>query len=101
MRNSGAKNRFSLILALYILKVRHLSTSGLFDLLTYKIYHARRPLRREFPPSEVGITIHCSYCILADNTLRYLLTLTFDVFTLTGCHIRRVTRPTLPPVCRG
>ena len=59
MRNSGAKNRFSLILALYILKVRHLSTSGLFDLLTYKIYHARRPLRQEFPPSEVGMTIHC------------------------------------------
>jgi len=35
--------RFSLIFAFNILNVRHISTSGLFDLLTQKVYHTRRP----------------------------------------------------------
>jgi len=37
---------FTLIFPFYILNVGHISTSGLFDLLTYKVYHTRRPLRR-------------------------------------------------------
>ena len=43
---SAIWRRFPLIFALYILNLRHISTSGLFDLLTYKLYHTRRPLRR-------------------------------------------------------
>jgi len=34
---------FTLIFSFNILNVRHISTSGLFDLLTYKVYHTRRP----------------------------------------------------------
>ena len=36
---SAIWRRFPLIIAFYILNVRHISTSGLFDLLTYKVYH--------------------------------------------------------------
>ena len=38
--------RFTLIFAFNILIVSHISTSGLFDLLTLKLYHTRRPPRR-------------------------------------------------------
>ena len=36
---------FPLIVAFYMLNVRHISTSGLFDLLAKKVYHTRRPPR--------------------------------------------------------
>jgi len=41
---SAIWRRFPLIFAVYMPNVRHISTSGLFfDLLTYKVYHTRRP----------------------------------------------------------
>jgi len=43
---SAIWRRSPLIFALYILNVRHISTSGLFDLLTYKVYNTRRPPSR-------------------------------------------------------
>ena len=36
---SAIWRRFPLIIAFYILNVRHISTSGLFDLLTKKVMH--------------------------------------------------------------
>jgi len=43
---SAISRRFTLIFAFNILNVRHISTSGLFDLLIYKVYHTRRSPRR-------------------------------------------------------
>ena len=43
---SAIWRRFTLIFAFNILIVRHISTSGLFDLLAKKLYHTRRPPRR-------------------------------------------------------
>ena len=40
---SAIWRRFLLNFAFYMLNVRHISTSGLFDLLIYKVYHSRRP----------------------------------------------------------
>jgi len=40
---SAIWRRFPLIFAFYMLNVRHISTSGWFDLLTWKVYHKRRP----------------------------------------------------------
>jgi len=48
---SAIWRRFPLIFSFYMPSVRHISTSSLFDLLTYKVYHKRRPPRRLFPPS--------------------------------------------------
>ena len=38
---SAIRRRFPLNFAFYMLNVRHISTSGLFDLLTEKVYHTR------------------------------------------------------------
>ena len=43
---SAIRRCFTLIFAFNILIVRHISTSGLFDLLTWKVYHTCRPPRR-------------------------------------------------------
>ena len=43
---SAIWRRFTLFFAFIILNVRHVYTSGLFDLLTLKLYHMRRPPRR-------------------------------------------------------
>jgi len=40
---SAIWRRFPLISAFYMLNVRHISTSGLFDLLTKKVHHMRWP----------------------------------------------------------
>ena len=40
---SGIWRHFPLIFAFYMKNVRHISTSGLFDLLTWKVYLTRRP----------------------------------------------------------
>jgi len=40
---SAICQRFPLIFAFYMLKFRHISTSGLFVLLTQKVYHTRWP----------------------------------------------------------
>ena len=46
VQNFGDLAMFTLISAFYVPNIRHISTSGLFDLLTYKVYHPRRPPRR-------------------------------------------------------
>ena len=47
---------------------------------------------------EVDMTIHCRViAFLSADTLRDLVTLTFDLLTLNSCHIWRVTCTTLPP----
>jgi len=47
---------------------------------------------------EVDMTIDCRVtAFLSADTLRDLVTLTFDLLTLNRCHTRRVTWPTLPP----
>jgi len=52
---SAIRRRSPLIFAFYILNVRHISTSGLFDLLTYKVY----PTLIIPTKFEVDMTIHC------------------------------------------
>ena len=57
----------------YMLNVLHISTAGLFDLLTSII-----PTK-----FEVDITIHCRViAFLSANTSRDLVTLTFDLLIL-------------------
>jgi len=47
---------------------------------------------------EVDMTIHCRVkAFLSADTSRDLLTLTFDLLTLSSCHTRRITWPTLTP----
>ena len=46
VQNFGDLAMFTLIFAFYVPNVRHISTSRLFDILTYKVYHPRRPPRR-------------------------------------------------------
>jgi len=48
---AAIRGRFLLIFALDKLNVRHISTSGLVDLLTYKMCHVMRTSRWKFPPS--------------------------------------------------
>jgi len=61
---------FPLIFAFYKLKVSRISTSGLFYLLRQVWRWYGHPLP--------------SYCVLAADTLRDLVTLTFDLLTLTS-----------------
>jgi len=50
---------------------------------------------------EVDMTIHCRViAFLSANTLRDLVTLTFDVLTLNIRHAWRVTWATLPPIMK-
>jgi len=69
---SAIWRRFTLIFAFSILNVRHISTSGLLDLLT-------------------------SYSLLSADTSRDFVTLTFDLLILNNCCVWRVTCPTLLP----
>jgi len=47
---------------------------------------------------EVDMTIHCRVTVfLSADTSRDLVTLTFDLLTLSSCHTWRVTWSTLPP----
>jgi len=65
-----------LIIAFYILNVRHISTSGLFDRLTTRV-HPTLIIPTEF---EVDMTIHCRVtAFLSAITSRDLVTLTFDL----------------------
>jgi len=67
---------FTLIFAFNILIVRHIFTSALFDILT----------------------IHCRVtAFLSADRSRDLVTLTFNLLTLSSCHTWRVTWSTLPP----
>jgi len=43
VRNFGDLATFSVDICIYMLNVLHISTSGLFDLLTEKVYHTRWP----------------------------------------------------------
>ena len=45
VRNFGDLGTFSINFCFQMLNVRHISISGLFDLLTWKVYHTRRPRR--------------------------------------------------------
>jgi len=89
---SAIRRCFALIFAFNILIVRHISTSGLFNLLTYKLASI---ISTKF---EVDMTIHCRViaCLPAD-TSRDFVTLTFDLLTLNSCCAWRVTFPTLLP----
>ena len=88
--------RFPLIFAFYMLKVRHIFTSGLFDLLTQKAYHTRRPPTAKISAKfEVDMTIHC-WVIAFLRTICYV-TLWPGPLTLNSCHTWQVIWPTLPP----
>ena len=80
-----------------MLNVRHISTSGLFDLLTKNVYHTRW--------SHVDNSHQVwswynhplpSYDVLSANMSRDLVTLTFDLLTLSSCPAWRVTWPNFP-----
>ena len=87
---SAIRRRFPLIFAFYILNVRHISTSGLFDLSTATLI-----IPTKF---EVDMCIHCRViAFLSAETSRELVSLTFDLLTLNSCSAWRVTWPTLPP----
>ena len=90
--------RFLLTFALDKLNVRHISTSGLVDLLTQKVCHVMRTSRWQFPPS-LKLIWHPlpSYSVIATDTLRDLVTLTFDLLTLVSGHTWRVTWSTPSP----
>jgi len=64
---SAIWRRFPLISAFYILNVRHISTSGLFDLLTLKVYHTRRPRFAYSLCNFCGSTMKVSKVICENN----------------------------------
>ena len=93
---SAIWRRFPLIFAFYMPNVRHISTSGLFDLES--IPHASTPTSIIPTKFEVNMCIHCRViAFLSADTSRDLVTLTFALLTLCSCHAWRVTWPTLPP----
>ena len=74
----------------YMLNVLHISTAGLFDLLT--------PASIIPTKFEVDITIHCRViAFLSAHTSRDLVTLTCHLLTLNSWRAWRVTWQTLPP----
>jgi len=80
---SAIWRRFQCILALDRLKVRHIFTSGLFDLLTQKMCDTFHLSRDNFHQIWRGYDHSLpNYTILAADTLRDRVTLTFDLFTL-------------------
>ena len=95
--------RFSFIFAFYMLKIHHIFTSGFFDLLidrhgnnfTRISPHGDKPNFRQVWSWYDDPLL--SYSVLAYDTSRAFVTLTFDLLTLNSCHTRRVTCPTLPP----
>jgi len=93
--------RFLLIFAFDKLNVRHISTSGLVDLLTYKVCYVIRTSRWKFPASlkliRPSIIPLPSYNVIAADTLRDLMTLTFDLLTLLSGNTWRVMWSTTQP----
>jgi len=86
-----------------MLNVRHISTTDLFDILTYKVYHKSISVQ-VYPTStiptryEVDMTIHCRViAFLSADTSRDLVNLTFELLISNCCSTWRVTWPTLPP----
>ena len=62
------------------------------------IPHALTPMLIISTKFEVDMTIHCRVtAFLSADTSRDLVTLTFDLLTLSSCHTWRDTCPTLPP----
>jgi len=99
---SAIWRRFPLIFAFHMLNVRHISTSGLLDVLTYKVYHTRRLPTSIIPTKfEVNMTIHCRViAFFSADTSRDLETLIFDLLTLNSWCTWRVMWPTLPPTLK-
>ena len=100
VRNFRDLATFSFIFASYMLKVRHISTSGLSDPLTYKVFYRHRLYSHGDKFHQVWSWYDHplqSYSVLAADSLRHLVTLTFDLLTFNSCHTWRVTWPTLPP----
>jgi len=57
---SAIRRRFPLTFVFCTQNSRHSSTSGLFDLPSYKVYHTRRPPTSIIPTEfVVDMTIHC------------------------------------------
>jgi len=88
--------------ALDKLNVRHISTSGLVDLLTYKVCDVVRNSRWKFSPSFHQVWSGYdhplpNYSVIAADTLRELVTLTFAILTLVSGHTWRVKWSTPPP----
>jgi len=89
---SAIWRRFTIIIAFYILNVRHISISRLFDLES--IPHASTPTSIIPTKFEVDMNIHCRVrAFLSADTSRDLVTLTFDLSTLNSCSSWRVTWP--------
>jgi len=89
--------RFLLIFALDKLNFRHISTSGLVDLLTYKYVMWCAPRDESFHQVWSWYDHPLpSYSVIPADTLRDLVTLTFDLLTLVSGHTGRVTWSTPP-----
>jgi len=85
--------------ALDKLNVRHISTSGLVDLLTLKVGHVLRSLPHDGSFHHIRSRYNyplSSYSVIAVDTLRDLVTLIFDILTLVSGHTWRVTWSTAP-----
>ena len=80
-------HRFPLIF--YMLKVRYISTSGLFIKKVYKAYTRLDPDDDNF--HQVWSWYDCLTDCLAADTFRDLVTLTLDLLTLNSCHTWLVT----------
>jgi len=77
------------IFALDKLNVRHISTSGLVDILE-RVPRVSSLTLRVSPSLELIWRPVASYSDLAVDTLRYLVTLTFDLLTLVSGHTWRL-----------
>jgi len=101
VQNFGVWRRFTLIFEFNILNVCRISTSGLFDLLTYKVYHTRRAVNPYVDNSHQVRSLYDHTCrviaFLSARASRDFVTLTFDLLTLNSCTAWRVTWPTLLP----
>ena len=80
----------------YMLNFRHISISDLFDLLTWKVYHTRRPPRRQFPRSLKLIWSHtASYSVFVCWYVTCSCDLDFWLFGLEqlSCMAGHMTKP--------
>ena len=95
---SATGRRFPLIFAIYMLNVRHISTSGFCPTDLESTPHASTPTSIIPTKFEVDMTIHCRViAFLSADTSRDFVTLTVDLLTLNSCCAWRVTWPTLLP----
>ena len=100
LRYNFAANSFyiMLIFALDKLNIRHISTSGLVDLLPWKCVTWCAPRGDSFHQVWRWYDHPLpSYSVIAADTLRDLVTLTFDLLTLVSGHTWRVTWSIPPP----